>query len=97
MREVSCRVLAVFFKPFAQRKIPLEELVAGTSVSVATVRNKNQRVDWTDLCTMMANVRRHFDDAGLLEIGRQYFRTPALRFLFVVEKPEPLKKADHAL
>ena len=40
MREVSSRVLAIFFKPFAARKIPLEELVAGTTVTVARLRDR---------------------------------------------------------
>jgi signal transduction histidine kinase len=86
MNEVSCRVMSVFFKPFAARKIPLDEMVTGTSVTVARLRDKNERIDWADVLTIMANVRRHFDEAELLEIGRQYFRAPALRFLFVVAR-----------
>ena len=86
MHEVSCRVLSIFFKPFAARGIPLTELVAGTPVTLATLKDKNQRVDWSDLCVMMDNVRRHFDEPELVEIGRQYFRAPAMRFLFVVAR-----------
>jgi signal transduction histidine kinase len=86
MHEVSCRVFNIFVKPFAGRKLPLEVLVEGTDVTVKRLRDKHERVDWCDLLVMMKNLRKHFDEDDLAEIGRQYFRAPALRFLFVVAR-----------
>ncbi|MBZ0238486.1 MAG: hypothetical protein K8M05_39600, partial [Deltaproteobacteria bacterium] len=84
MREVSCRVFGVYAKPLAARGIPMERLVQGTNLDVATIKNKNERIDWSDAVVIHENVGKIFSKAELREIGASYFRTPALRFLFVV-------------
>ena len=86
MKEVSCRAMQLWIKPLARRGIPLEALVKGTHVTVAQLKNKNERLDWTDLCTMHGNLRPHFSDEELVEVGRSYFRSPALRFVFVIAR-----------
>ncbi len=86
MNEVASKALHIWFKPMAAKGIPLERMVEGTSVDVRTVRSKNGRVDWQDFCTMHSNVRSEFSDEDLVEMGRQYFRSPALRFVFVIAR-----------
>ncbi len=86
MKEVSSKVFHIFFKPAAAKGITLEQMVAGTSVSVATLRSKSGRIDWADLCTIHRNLRPAFSDEELVEIGRSYFRSPALRFVFVIAR-----------
>lgn len=86
MNEVSCRVFAVFFKPLAAKGVPEETMVAGTSVSLAHLRDKQARVDWADHCAIMRNLSAHFSEDELREIGRSYLRSPALRFVFVVAR-----------
>ncbi len=86
MNEVASRALHIWFKPMAAKGIPIERMVEGTSVDVRTVRSKNGRVDWQDFCRMHSNVRSEFSDEDLIEMGRQYFRSPALRFVFVIAR-----------
>ena len=86
MNEVASRVLHIWFKPMAAKGIPLERMVEGTSVDVRTVRSKNARIDWQDFCKMHSNLRSEFSDEDLVEVGRQYFRSPALRFVFVIAR-----------
>src|SRR6185312_579353 len=84
MREVSCRVFSIFFKPLAARGVPAQSMVEGTRVSIETLRNKSERIDWADLVIIMANLGKVFSDEELTEIGRAHFRAPTMRFVFVI-------------
>ncbi len=86
MNEVASRVLHIWFKPIAKKGISLEQMVEGTQVSIAKLRSKSARIDWSDFCAIHANLRPHFTDEELVEIGRSYFRSPALRFVFVIAR-----------
>ncbi|HWU88584.1 MAG TPA: hypothetical protein VN253_14980, partial [Kofleriaceae bacterium] len=83
MNEVSCTVLAVFMEPLQQKGVPLQSMVAGTSVSLATLRNRKARIDWPDFVAVLGNLRKHFSDEEYVEIGRSYMRTPGLKFAAV--------------
>lgn len=84
MREVATKVMHIWFRPMAAKHIPLERLVEGTDVSLATLRKRNERIDWAELCTILGNVRQHFSDEECVEVGRSYFRSQGLRFAFVI-------------
>ena len=86
MKEVSSKVFHIFFKPAEAKGISVEDMVAGTPVSAATLRDKNGRIDWADLCQICRNLRPAFSDEEMIEIGRLYFRSPALRFVFVIAR-----------
>ncbi len=86
MNEVSSKVFALFMRPLAAKGIAAEEMVKGTTVTLATLRNKNQRVDWADHCAIMRNLRAHFTDAEFRQIGRAYLQSPGLRFMFVLAR-----------
>src|SRR5690349_10121142 len=84
MREVASKVMHIFFGPLAAKGIALEDMLRGTNVSLATLRKRNERIDWTDLCEMHRNLRPFFTDDELVEVGRSYFRSKGLRFAFVI-------------
>ncbi|HET7505700.1 MAG TPA: histidine kinase dimerization/phospho-acceptor domain-containing protein, partial [Kofleriaceae bacterium] len=84
MKEVASKVFHIFFRPLAAKGIPLEEMVAGTTVSLARLRRRNERIDWAEMCTILGNISPHFSDDELVEIGRSYFRSKGLRFAFVI-------------
>src|SRR4051794_26068740 len=86
MKEVSCRVFDIFFAPLKAKNVAPERLVEGTELTVATLRSKNERIDWADFVKVMANIRRYFTDDELVEIGREYFRSPTLRFASVIAR-----------
>jgi signal transduction histidine kinase len=84
MREVATKVMHIWFRPLRDKHIPLERLVEGTDVSLATLRKRNERIDWAELCTMLGNVSQHFNEEECVEVGRSYFRSQGLRFAFVI-------------
>jgi signal transduction histidine kinase len=84
VNEVSSKAFALFFKALQQKSLPPEVMVEGTDVTVAKLRNKHERVDWSDLLVVMRNLRPHFTDEEFVEIGRQHLRNPMLRFVFIV-------------
>jgi len=59
-------------------------MIAGTSVSLARLRNKKERVDWHDFLIIMRNLRAHFTDEEYRELGRSHIRSPPLLFAFVI-------------
>lgn len=86
MKEVSCRVFEIFFGPLAAKKLPAETLVDGTDLSLATLRDKHERIDWAVFVAVMRNVRESFTDDELVEMGRMHLRTPMTRFASVIAR-----------
>ncbi|HEX3765442.1 MAG TPA: ATP-binding protein [Kofleriaceae bacterium] len=84
MREVASRVFHIFFRPLAAKGIAQDQMVEGTGVSLARLRKRNERIDWADLCAILGRLQPHFTDDEFVEVGRSYFRSPALRFAFVI-------------
>ncbi len=84
MKEVSSKVFMVFMKPLKAKGVPLETMVRGTAVTLAMLHDKNARIDWTDTCAIMRNLRPHFTDAEYRQLGRSYLQSPGVRFIFVV-------------
>jgi signal transduction histidine kinase len=86
MREVSCRIFPFLSRGLLNKGIAPEAMVEGTRVELATLQDKHERIDWADFCDVMRNVRKHFTDLEYVALGRQYFRSPGLRFAFVVAR-----------
>jgi hypothetical protein len=84
MREVASRVFHIFFRPLIAKGIALDQMVEGTGVSLARLRKRNERIDWADLCAILGRLQAHFTEDEFVEVGRSYFRSPALRFAFVI-------------
>ena len=86
MNEVSARAFGSFLRALEHKRVPVEDAVTGTALSAADLRNKKKRIDWSDFLIIMGNLRKHFSDDEYMEIGRSYYRVPALRFAFVVAR-----------
>lgn len=84
MNEVSCRIFEIFERPLAAKGVGAEAMIAGTSIDLARLRNKKQRIDWHEFVIIMRNLRPHFTDEEYLELGRSHMRSPPLRFAFVI-------------
>jgi signal transduction histidine kinase/CheY-like chemotaxis protein len=84
MREVASKVFHIFFRPLVAKGVALESMVEGTSVSLASLQRRNERIDWSDLCAIHRNLRSHFTDEDLVEVGRSYLRSRGLRYAFVI-------------
>jgi len=86
MNEVSCKVFDVFWKPLKAKRIPLESIIQGTNISISTLRNRKERIDWSDYVTIQRNLTPHFTEEEYRELGRTYLRSPGLRFAFVIAR-----------
>ncbi len=84
MKDVAAKVLQAFAKPVEQRGGSLEALLAGTSVTPAMVRSSSSRMEWAELCVVFRNLQQWCDDDDLVEIGRSFLRTRAIRWTFVI-------------
>jgi len=84
MKEVATKVLHIFFAPLEAKHIPLDSMLVGTQLTMQTLRKRNERIDWADMATILNNAARHLSDEEFVEIGRSYFRSPGLRFAFVI-------------
>jgi signal transduction histidine kinase len=86
VNEVSCSVFDVFMGPLAQKGIALGSVVHGTTVPVAKLCDKKQRIDWAEFVAIMKNLRPHFTDDEYVQVGRSFMHSSALRFAFVVAR-----------
>ena len=86
MKDVSCKVFELFFKSLKTKGVDPETIVEGTNVALATLYSKKERLDWSDFCAVMTNMRKHFTDEEYVDLGRRYMRIPALRFAFVIAR-----------
>jgi signal transduction histidine kinase len=86
MREVSCRVFDVVFRGLRRKGIEPNVLTAGTAVSIDTLRNKHDRIDWADYVAIMRNARNIFSDDEYVEMGASFFRSPFVRPVAVIAR-----------
>ena len=87
VKEVACKAFHVFFGPAAGKGISIEQMLAGTSLSIAELRSKSGRMTWAESCTILRNLHPFFGDEELIELGHRFFRHPALRFVFLIARP----------
>jgi signal transduction histidine kinase len=86
MNEVSCKVFSLLLHPLEEKGVTLESIVEGTTVPPAKLRNKRERIDWTDYVVIMRNVRPHFTDEEYVALGRSYMHSPGLKFALVAAR-----------
>jgi len=86
MREVSCRVFEIFLREMDRRGVDTARVYAGTALTDANLRDKNERIDWADFKTVMGNLGTVFTRDELTTIGRAHVTSPLLRPIGVVAR-----------
>jgi signal transduction histidine kinase len=79
MKEVSCRILEMFFRELKRKGLPDALLVEGVGYSLAHVQNKQERIDWSAFGRLMENAQRIWTDDELVAIGGAWIDSPFLR------------------
>ncbi len=79
MNEVSCKILDVFFWRLPKEKFAPEILAEGTGYTVKQLRNKQQRVSWETFLLVLANTRKVWSEAQLVELGTSLLDSPYIR------------------
>lgn len=82
-KEVSCRVLDVFFREASKKNVDSSLFAQGTPYPIEHFRNKHERIAWSDFVIFMANVGKHWNDEELIAFGRGYLSSPVVRSIFL--------------
>jgi len=75
-KEVSCVILQPFINALQKKHLSPETLCAGVPYDLPYLTNKLERVEWDVYCTMMANLRPHFTEDELVQLGVEAVETP---------------------
>ena len=86
-KEVSCKIFQPWARPLAQKELTLERVLDGTTLSVETIRDSKARISWADVCTIHRNLRPYFSEQELVQFGHSFFRSRALRYVFLIARP----------
>ncbi len=78
-KEISCRVLDLFFGALAKKRIPVERLLEGSTYSEEYLRNPNERIEWNEYVRIMRNVGEIWSREELLVLGSSFFSSRIMR------------------
>ena len=74
MSDVSCKAFEDLLRDARRRGIAEVELVRGLDVALATLEDRNARVDWPTFTAVLENFRRFYSLDELEHIGGQFAR-----------------------
>jgi hypothetical protein len=85
-KEVSCKVIDVFFRELGKKGLSPERLASNTGLSVAQLRNKHERIDWDVFLKFMRNVGGVWSADELVALGSSFFDAPYIRPFSVIAR-----------
>jgi len=74
VKDVSCKLLSVFFWSLRENKLPAEILSKGIPYDAEYLRNQKNSIEWDALCKIFANLREFWNDD-------EYFETLGIQFV----------------
>ena len=69
MKEVSCKVLEIFFKELDKNNLSADILCKDIPYNLDYLRNEKMNIEWAIFCKIMSNTRSVWNDDGLLQLG----------------------------
>ncbi|MDF2692082.1 MAG: hypothetical protein K0S65_465, partial [Labilithrix sp.] len=79
MKEVSCRILEMFFRELAKKGLPSATLIDGVGYPLRHFQDKQERVDWATFIRLMENAQKIWTDDELVAMGGAWIDSPFLR------------------
>ena len=76
----------MFFRALRRRKVMPERLAEGTGLSVEQLRNRHERIEWSEFLRIMQNVRSIWTREEIIDIGGAGLRSPVVRAFVVVAR-----------
>lgn len=76
MKEVSCRVLNVFFLELRKKGIPPDVLFEGVDYSIEHLRNKHERIDWDTFLRINRKAEEIWTEEELIPLGGAFVKSP---------------------
>ena len=84
MKEVSCRIVQVFFRELQARKLSPDVLVTGTGCELQHFLDRSERIDWDVFCRFFRNIQEVWSDEELVELGGMFMRSRYFRPFFAI-------------
>ena len=79
MSDVSCKSLEVFFRDARIRKTSDEEVVRGIQIDIATLKDRNARIDWATFAAVLDNFGRFYSIDELERIGTRFTASAVIK------------------
>ena len=84
MKEVSCRILEMFFRELEKKKLPPDRLIEGVGYPLEHFQNKHERIEWSAFVRMMQNAERIWTQAEIETMGGSWIDSPFLRHIRLI-------------
>lgn len=85
-REVSCRILEIFFHALAEKNLPPHTLTTGVAYSLEYLQNKKKRIDWNSFCLIMENASQVWSDEELVALAGTLINSPWVKPFAMIAK-----------
>lgn len=81
MKDVSCRVLKIYFKAIEEKKLSSQILFKDIPYNLNHLKNPSENIEWDVFCRLLLNLRTCWNDDDYINIGREMVRNPVLNIL----------------
>ena len=85
-KEVSCTPVHAVLEYAEKHGLPSKKLLAGVPYSIDYLRNKHERIEWNEYCTIMSNLRSIWSDEDIVRMGYGITSTIPFRNLVSVAR-----------
>ncbi|MBL8627325.1 MAG: response regulator [Myxococcales bacterium] len=86
MREVSCRFFETPLRVLHDGRRPASLLTENTSCDLAVLRDKDERISWSEFQRIAANMRQIWTEDELRHLGELSIESPLVRFIGVIAR-----------
>ena len=84
MKEVSCRILEMFFRELDKKGLSAAALVEGVGYPVEHFRDKHERIEWSAFVRFMQNAERIWTSEEIVSMGGAWIDSPFLRHIRLI-------------
>ncbi|MBX3262456.1 MAG: response regulator [Labilithrix sp.] len=84
MREVSCRILEMFFRELDKKGAPTSLLLDGVGYPLAHFKDKHERIEWSAFVRLMENAQKIWTNDEIVAMGGAWIDSPFLRHIRLI-------------
>ncbi|MBX3209180.1 MAG: response regulator [Labilithrix sp.] len=84
MKEVSCRILEMFFRELKRKQLPSTLLIEGVGYPLAHFQDPHERIEWSAFVRMMENAEKLWTADEIEAMGGAWIDSPFLRHTRII-------------
>jgi signal transduction histidine kinase len=84
LKEVSCKVTGTLLREAQRRKIPSAALLEGLPYTLPHLKNKQERIHWTEFAQLLRNVAKSWSEDDFVRFGSSLVFSPLVRPLAII-------------